>query len=351
MTPLRTRQRRSARTALILVAAVLVAGLVLPVPYVTIKPGPVFDVLAEQDGEPVVEVTGAPTYPTSGRLDMVVVLQEGGTGPLSMGAAAAAWLLPSRTVEPKDMVYPEGIEPDVDRQIDQAVFDASMSTALAAAAEYLGRPVSSEAIVQSVEPGAPADGALQSGDVITAVAGQPTSNSAEVGAAVAAQPAGSAITVDYMRNDAADSVTVTGGSRDAGGGGAYLGILVVDRYTSDFEVDIALDGIGGPSAGLVFALAIVDSMTPEDLFEGTHVAGTGAIDAQGRVGAIGSVDKKALSADDAGAGLFLVPQENCSDLPDRIPEGLTVVPVATLATAIDSMSAWRSGDGELPRCS
>lgn len=351
MTPLRTRQRRSARTASILVGAVLVAGLVLPVPYVTVKPGPVFDVLAEEDGEPVVDVTGAPTYPTTGRLDMVVVLQEGGTGALSMGSAAAAWLLPSRTVEPKDVVYPEGVEPEQGRQIDQAVFDASMSTALAAAADYLGRPVSTEAIVQSVAPGAPAEGALRSGDVITAVAGQPTASAAEVGAAVAEQAAGSAITVDYLRDGAAGSVTVTGGSREDGSSGAYLGILVVDRYTSDFAVDIALDGIGGPSAGLVFALAIVDSMTPDDLLGGTHVAATGAIDAQGGVGAIGSVEKKAISVAEAGAGLFLVPQDNCGDLGDRIPDGLAVTPVDNLATAIDSISAWRSGDGELPKCS
>jgi PDZ domain-containing protein len=351
MTPLRTRQRRSARTASVLVGAVLVAALVLPVPYVTVKPGPVFDVLAEQDGEPVVAVTGAPTYPTTGRLDMVVVLQEGGTAALTMGAAALGWLLPSRTVEPKDVVYPEGLEPEVGREIDQAVFDASMSTALAAAADYLGRPVSTEAIVQSVEPGAPADGALESGDVITAVAGQPTANSAEVGAAVAAQPAGTPITVDYVRDGAAGSVTATGGSRGDGSSGAYLGILVVDRYTSDFEVDIALDGIGGPSAGLVFALAIVDSMTPEDLLDGAHVAATGAIDAQGGVGAIGSVEKKALSVSEAGAGLFLVPRDNCDDLGDRIPEGLVVIPVDSLATAIDSVSAWRSGNGELPKCS
>jgi PDZ domain-containing protein len=346
MKPLRTRQRSAARTAAVLLAIVAAVAL-LPVPYVAVKPGPVFDLYAESDGAAVVEVTGAPTYPTDGRLDMVVVLQEGGTAPLSMGSAVTAWLLPTRTVEPKDEVFPEGLEPEEGREIDQALFDASMSTALAAAADYLGRPVSTEAVVRSVEPSAPADGALEAGDVIVAVAGEPVATSADVGAAVAAQPAGADIRVDYLRDDVAGSVVISSGSRD---GAAYLGIVLTTNYTSDFQVDIALEGIGGPSAGLVFALAIVDTMTPEPLLADVHVGGTGTIDAAGAVGAISGVEKKAVSVADAGAGLFLVPEDNCADLLDRVPDGLEVAAVGSLETAIDSITAWRSGDGELPEC-
>lgn len=347
MKPLQDRQRGATRTASALLAAVVIVGVVLPVPFVSVKPGPVFDVLAEADGRPVVDVTGAPTYPTEGRLDMVVVLQEGGTAPLPMLSAVAAWLLPTRTVEPKDVVYPEGLEPEEGRQIDQALFDSSMSTALAAAADYLGRPVQTEAVVRSVESDAPAQGSLQSGDVITAVAGQPTSTSAEVGAAVATQPPGSAIEVDFVRDGAPSSVVIESGTR---ADSAYLGVLVVNTYTSDFEVDISLEGIGGPSAGLVFALAIVDSMTPQPLLADVHVGGTGAIAADGSVGQISGVEKKAVSVAGAGAGLFLVPEGNCADLAGRIPDGLEVAAVDSLATAIDSITAWRSGDGELPEC-
>jgi PDZ domain-containing protein len=347
MKPLRDRQRSAARAAFLLLAVVVIVGLVLPVPYVAVKPGPVFDLFAETDGRPVVEVSGAPTYPTEGRLDMVVVLQEGGTAPLSMGSAVTAWLLPTRTVTPKDEVFPEGIEPEQGREIDRALFDSSMTTALAAAANHLGRPVLVEAMVRSVEPGAPAEGSLEPGDIVTAVAGQPTATSAEVGAAVAAQPPGSEIRVDYVRGAAEDSVVIASGSRD---GRAYLGIVLVNNYSSDFAVDIALEGIGGPSAGLVFALAIVDSMTPEPLLADVHVGGTGTISAEGAVGAISGADKKAVSVADAGAGLFLVPEDNCADLADRVPDGLEVAAVGSLEAAIDSITAWRSGGGEFPAC-
>jgi PDZ domain-containing protein len=347
MKPLPDRQRRAARVAVVLLAVVVVVGLVLPVPYVAVKPGPVFNLFAEADGRPVVEVSGAPTFPTEGRLDMVVVLQEGGTAPLSMGSAVAAWLLPTRTVTPKDEVFPEGFEPEQGREIDQALFASSMSTALAAAANHLGRPVSSEAMVRAVEPGAPAEGSLEPGDIVTAVAGRPTATSADVGAAVAAQAPGAEIGVDYVRGGAEGSVVITSGSRDDG---AYLGVLLVDNYSSDFEVDIALEGIIGPSAGLIFALAIVDSMTPDALLADVHVGGTGTISADGSVGAIGGVEKKAVSVADAGAGLFLLPEANCADLGDRVPDGLAVAAVDSLDAAIDSITAWRSGDGEFPGC-
>jgi PDZ domain-containing protein len=164
---------------------------------------------------------------------------------------------------------------------------------------------------------------------------------------VAAQAPGSAIDVDFVRGGVPSSAVIASGSR---ADSAYLGILVVNTYTSDFEVDISLEGIGGPSAGLVFALAIVDSMTPQPLLADIHVAGTGAIAADGSVGEISSAEKKAVSAADAGAGLFLVPVGNCADLAGRIPDGLEVAAVDSLATAIDSITAWRSGDGELPEC-
>ncbi len=344
------RQRLWARAATLLCAAVAVAALALPVPFVTTQPGPVFDLYGEQDGEQIITIEDAATYATPGRLDMVLVSAFGSTEGIAIGRAATAWLLPSRTVEPRDVRFPPGTEPEQEQRIEQAVFDASASTALAATANYLGRPVASQALVSQVEPGAPAAGSLESGDIITAIDSTTVTTSAGVRAAVASAEAGSDITVDFLRDGTAETVSIASGSRGATSS-AYLGVLVVDNYTSDFGADVALDGIGGPSAGLVFTLAMVDAMTPEPLLDGRHIAGTGTIDAQGRVGPIGGADKKAVSAADAGAELFVVPKDNCADLGGRIPAGLTVVAVDTLAAAIDSIIAWRSGDGELPTCS
>ena len=344
------RQRRAARAAAVLGTATLIAAVVLPVQYVMTEPGPVFDVLGEQNGTPVVTVEGAATYPTTGQLDMVTVSQFGGTSTLPMGSAILGWLLPTRTVEPRDVRYPPGTEPGQEEQIDAAVFEASASTALAATADYLGRPVYSAVLVSSVEAGSPADGNLESGDMIKAIAGTPTASSRDVSQAVAALPAGSQVAVDYVRDGEPASVSITSVARPDGSPGAYLGLLLVDSYTSDFVANVALKGIGGPSAGMVFALAMTDRMTPGDLLGGGHVAGTGTIDAQGRVGPIGGIDKKAISVQRSGAELFVVPKENCADLAGRVPQGLTVAAVDTLSAAIDSITAWRSGDGELPSC-
>lgn len=347
MKPLAQRQRGTSRVAGALVVAVMAVSILLPVPYVSVKPGPVFDLYDEADGQPVVAVSGATTYPTDGRLDMVVVLQEGGTTSLAIGSAVAGWLLPTRTVTPRNQIYPDGLDPDDGRELDRAQFAGSVSTALAAAADHLGRPVTSQVLVSAVVPEAPADGLLEAGDVITAVDGQQTSVPADVSDAVGAQEPGTELEIDYLRDGQASSATITSEAID---GQARIGLLLATEYSSDFEVEISLDGIGGPSAGLAFALAIVDTMTPDSLLGGVHVGATGTISPDGTVGMVSGVGKKSVSVADGGAGLFLVPKDTCDELSVLAPDGLTVAAVDSLSTAIDSITAWRSGEGELPTC-
>lgn len=331
--------------------ASMILAFLLPAPYVVTAPGPVFDVLAETDGIPVITIAGAPTYPTSGTLDMVTVSQAGGTSSLALGEAIVGWLAPHRSVEPKDVRYPPGSQPQREAEIDAAVFEASASSALAATASYLGRPVATQVLISDVDQDSPARGTLESGDIITAVDGTTTGTSAQVIAVVANASAGAVVRLDYVRDGAPGSAEITSVARPDGSAGAYLGILLVDNYTSDFTADVSLDGVGGPSAGLVFALAMVDEMTPGELLDNAHVAGTGTIDATGAVGMIGGIEKKLVSVQRAGASLFLVPQGNCSELVGRIPAGVTVVPVPTLTAAVDSITAWHTGSKDLPACS
>lgn len=105
------------------------------------------------------------------------------------------------------------------------------------------------------------------------------------------------------------------------------------KYTFPFEISISLKNTGGPSGGLVFALGIVEKLTPDDFLDGRTVAGTGTIDKLGNVGAIGGIDEKMIAARRAGATVFLAPSENCNDVA-HIPTGLTVYTVATLAEAV-----------------
>jgi PDZ domain-containing protein len=328
----------------------MAAAVLLPVPYVALAPGPVFDVLGEVDGEPAVQITGAPTYPATGRLDLTTVLQQGGPFRLTMGSAVLAWLLPTRTVEPASIRFPPGTDLQREAEVETIVFEASASSATAAAAEYLGRPVEVEALVSQVEPGSPADGTIEPGDILTALAGRPVAQAADVFRIMAEQEPGVPIEVALVRAGAARTARVTPAEPPGDRPGGFLGILLVDRYSSDFAAEVALQGIGGPSAGLVFAMAMVEQLTADDLVGGEHVATTGTIAPDGSVGPIGGIDKKMLSARRAGATLFLAPEGNCADVVGRVPDGLTVVPVPDLAAAVDSATAWGQGERDLPAC-
>jgi PDZ domain-containing protein len=105
------------------------------------------------------------------------------------------------------------------------------------------------------------------------------------------------------------------------------------KYLFPFPVNISLKDTGGPSGGLIFALGIVEKLTPEDLLKGRVVAGTGTISIDGHVGAIGGIDDKIIAAKKAGATLFLAPADNCADV-THIPSGITIYSVKTLAEAV-----------------
>jgi PDZ domain-containing protein len=124
---------------------------------------------------------------------------------------------------------------------------------------------------------------------------------------------------------------------------------VTDRPDVDFDIIISLAEVGGPSAGLMFALAIVDKLTPGALTGNTFVAGTGAIDTGGEVGPIGGIPLKMIRAREAGASVFLVPAGNCAEAVQRVPEGLRLVRVGTLAEAVQSLDALQAGQ-QPPGC-
>ncbi len=330
--------------AAVLGVVVLVAAAVLPMPFLSRSPGPVFDILGETDGRPTLQISGARTYPTSGELDITTVAELGGTaGALTVGAALVGWFAPDTAVVPD-----EERRSEADREVDTAVFDASQTEALAAAATYLGRPVSGVPAVVQVTPGSPAEGVLQAGDRIRRVDGRRVSRAEEVGELISAEPAGTSFRLAIVRGGSASEVDVV--SRQSQEvDRPVIGILVNDYYRSDFRVALNLDGIGGPSAGAMFAVGIVDKLTPGRLTGGRHIAGTGTITADGAVGEIGGIDKKMIAARDAGARLFLAPRGNCGEVAGAVPDGLVAVPVDSLDQAITAIQDWRGGE-DLESC-
>ena len=110
-----------------------------------------------------------------------------------------------------------------------------------------------------------------------------------------------------------------------------------EKLTSQ-DISIAVKRTGGPSGGMIFTLAIIEMLTKENLLQGRSIAGTGTIEKDGSIGAIGGIEEKILAAKRAGADLFLAPASNCSEL-SSIPEGITVASVATIDEAVAALNS------------
>ncbi|MGO4493435.1 S16 family serine protease, partial [Arthrobacter sp. 2YAF22_2] len=162
---------------------------------------------------------------------------------------------------------------------------------------------------------------------------------------------GKPVTVVVDRNGSQLPLTITPGK--ASNGRYLLGVVLQYKFKFPFDVKISLDKVGGPSAGMMFALGIVDTLTPGDLTGGRHIAGTGTITPDGVVGAIGGIDQKMVGARSGGATMFLAPAANCDDVVGHIPAGMQVVKVESLAEARHAVEVAATGGDTsgLPACS
>lgn len=354
--PAPQRLRLSGRVWTLIISTVVTAGLItlaflLPVPYVRLAPGPTFNVIGEVDGDQVIVIDGATTYPPSGELDMTTVSESGGPrGGLTFVEAITAWFNPSDAVVPRELIYPDDVTGEEVRQRGAALFSTAESDAIAAALGYLNIPVTTEVIATAVLEGTPAEGLLEPRDRIRAIDGNEVTAPQQVVDAVRGAPVGTTLTLDVERNGESIQVPVTTADNPEKPGTGLLGITVGNFYTPDFSIDFTLQDIGGPSAGLAFAMGIVDKLTPDDITGGRHIAVTGTIDPEGNVGPIGGIRQKLSGAREAGAELFLMPRTHCGEAEGFVPDGLTVVPVETLTEAVAAVGAWQAGD-VLPSCS
>ncbi len=354
------RPRRAGFGWTLLLIAILGLTLValIPAPYVVEKPGPVFDTLSTVavDGRdvPLIDIPEATTYPTAGTLDMLTVNVSGNREQSpSWFEIAGAWLDPSKAVLPVDEVYPVGVT--VEQSSEQSRVDMlnSQQEAIAAALEDLGYEFSTALTVAQTGEGSPAEGVLEKGDVIRSVNGMSFTDVDALRAAVAGNGTDAAASVIVVRDGAERSFEITPVLSTSTPPTPILGIVVGASYDFPIEVKIQLENVGGPSAGMMFALGIIDKLTPGELNGGERVAGTGTITATGTVGPIGGIRQKLYGALDAGAEWFLAPQDNCDEVVGHIPDGLSVYAVGTLDEAVAALEAIDSGKGraELPTCS
>jgi len=342
--------RRQRVVAFIAAIAVLIALWILPVPFVALNPGPTFNTIGSYNGQPLIKITGTKTYPTSGTLSMTTVSESGGPyGFVSLGAAMKAWLDPSAAVVPTKTLYPDNVNSSQAIQEGTAAFTGSQNDAVAAAMNYLHIPVTNHVVVDAVVIGSPADGVYKPGDEIIAVDGVPVSTSQEAITAIRKHKVGDNVTTTVVRDGKKMDLTTT--TRALGPSHPHtpsVGLSISDVVEPPFTITFSLSDVGGPSAGTMFALGIIDQLTPEMINAGKNVAGTGTIDAQGNVGAIGGVVQKIAGAARDGAKLFVLPASNCPDL-TRVPGGIVATPVNTLSQAVNVIKKWAAG-GTVPRC-
>ena len=324
------RQRMTAGVGAIALVAVVLALNFYQMPVVALSPGPAEDVLSRvkvQGGTQVYDSKGK-LYLTSVGIDSDVRFFE------------AILDLANRDVQlrPRSDVYPQGESTQQVNQQNAADMDESKVLAAVVALRMLGHRVDPSAVeVADVRPGAPADGKLRSGDRLVRADGQAVTSIEQLQKVITSHHPGDTLAFGVRRGNAEVPVKVQVG---LDGGQPRIGVVLREEYGKlPVPVSIDTENIGGPSAGLMFALSIYDRLTPGDLTGGRRIAGTGEITEDGTVIPIGGVAEKIVAARRQGATVFLLPRQNCVEAKAHPPRGIRLVPVSKVSDALADLEA------------
>jgi len=351
-TELSPRSTQAVVSFVLLIVLAAVAAFI-PVPFVALGPGPTFNTIGSFSGTHLITIAKHPTYTTTGHLDLVTVRETGGPqGGLDLFTAIRGWFDPNVEVVPRSVLYPPNATDEQVQQQHKEQFADSQGEAVAAAMAYLKIPTSTKVIAGTVSVNGPSANSVDPGDQILAVNGETITTPADVLRVIRPLPIGSKVTLVLQADGVKRTEIVTTREHPAHPGRSYIGVGVGAVARPPFPVTFELSSVGGPSAGMMFALGLIDKLTPGAMTGGLFIAGTGTIDTRGSVGAIGGIAQKMVGARRSGATVFLAPADNCADVVGHIPKGLTVVKVSTLAQAVDAVT--KAGKGQfarLPSCS
>lgn len=341
MTLRRTVQRVSGAGALL----VGLAALALPSPYMLESPGPIFDTTGEVEDEPVTTISGAETYETDGTLALTTIYVTGApTQTVRVPQAVRGWVSSSIDMTPHELIYPTGTTAEEVREANTAAMASSQELSLAAALNHLDVDFEVDLFVVDFTPGAleaGTDEVLASGDRVLAAAGESVTGLEGLRSAVN-EAAGEPIGLTVARGG--EHINVEVPTYQEADGEYYVGIMLGNEFEFPVSAEIQLEDVGGPSAGLMFSLGLIDTMTEESMTGNQHWAGTGTVDPDGTVGPIGGAPLKLVGAQDQGAEHFLAPRDNCDELDGRLPRGLDVYGVENVDEAVTIVEAVRDGD-------
>ena len=354
-------RKRRGLIALVISAVLAAIILVSPMPFAIEMPGPTWDTLGvstitNTDGTktkvPLITVNGAPSYPTTGSLDLLTVSVAGSPAhhPL-IGDIVLAWLSPERAVVPMDLIYPPDISTEEQDKENAAAMVDSQQEAIAAAFTNLGYDVS-QVKIDKIYDGSPATGKLQVGDIVKSVNGTKVATVLQMRGVLATNGVSEPASFAVIRAGKSFTVEITPVLSKADANGKQVPVINVlggSVYTFPFEVKIRLDDVGGPSAGLMFSLGVIDKITPHALPGGRKIAGTGTIDTLGNVGSIGGIRQKMFGARTAGAEYMFVPSGNCAEAAGHVPAGIRVFKVGTLNEALTALKVISQPDSDSGR--
>ncbi len=329
----------------VVMAAVFVAvGMLVRVPYVALGPGPTYDTLGATANGPVIKIDGTKAYETSGELRLTTVSLS---DDVRLIDGLGMWISGRYALAPRELYFPPGETEQEVEQENAKQFQNSQSAAEVAALSHLDYPT--KVIAKEVVADGPSAQVLKAGDVLVSVDSTKVSSTEDVHQVLEGTQPGDTLTVSFRRNGTVTRDKITLGDAQDGREQGYMGLLLTDEAKVDFNIDIKLADIGGPSAGLMFAVAIVDRLTPGKLTGGEHIAGTGEIASDGTVGPIGGISFKLIAANEDGANTFLVPKDNCAEAVRTAPDGMRLVRVNTLDDAVNALETISDG-GEAPTC-
>ncbi|MDE9365860.1 PDZ domain-containing protein [Luteipulveratus sp. YIM 133132] len=345
--------RRTTWLLVVVVLAVIIGavGQMVKMPYAIFSPGPAQDTLGKTGKQDIIAISGAPTYPTSGRLDFTTVSLYGGPNyPVSLWQWLRAKTDDDSQIVPEERVFPKGVTGKQVEQENTAEMVGSQQAAEVVGVRAAGKKVGETVSVGAVSKGRPADGRLKAGDRIESIDGRPATTLAAVHQRMDSVQAGGTVQVVVTRAGTRQTVAVPT-VKDPQSGRAVIGITLAPKFDFPVEIKVNAGDVGGPSAGLMFSLAIYDKLTPGPLTAGKEFAGTGTIDTDGTVGPIGGIRQKLVGARDDGADFFLAPKDNCNEVKGHVPDGMTVIKVTTFADARSSVEKVAKGQTSgLPSC-
>lgn len=353
--------------AVVVLIALAVFGATRSAPYVVKSPGPTYDVLGEQNGTEIIQIldedgnsltvnsasssdsSGSPSSigSTDGELRMVTVSEAGGPGySVTYWEVFLAFFDDAKYVYTYESLYSDTVTAEEVSELGKAQMSSSQTSAQIAALEYLGYEVEGTTIIAGTQADTPADGLLLEGDILREITvDSVTYELAEVTMlyeVLAKTPVGTEVVVAVERDGELEEVTLE--TSENSSGGSQLGVYVTTEAQLPVDISISLERVGGSSAGMMFALGIIDKMTEGGIVSGVSIAGTGSLSYLGEVQAISGIVQKMHGALRDGAEYFLAPTANCSDVVGNIPDGLEVYSVSTLDEAVEAVQAISVGD-------